>query len=191
MVETLASGRSSESPGEPVEVTVRKDEPGRYEVADGHHRIAEAIRNGLTHIDADAWPKPDDEPLEPPFYDFSQHMGPTKTAADSNITWHPKATKDLKALDRPVQRQVLQAVDSLSNGDPTTLAQTHRLNGVMKDWYSTKVSRGHRIIHQPNDSGGFHIGYVGLHEYEKAQQRLSHRGGQRLEEGSVPGLILR
>ncbi len=93
--------------------------------------------------------------------------------ASPGVTWHPKAAKDLKALDKPVQKQLLQTIDGITSGHPTTLAQTHPLAGPMKGWYATKVSRGHRIIHQPNDSGGIHIGYVGLHEYDKAIQRLT------------------
>ncbi len=68
---------------------------------------------------------------------------------------------------------MLDALDGLAAGHPTTLAQTHPLTGPMKGWYATKVSRGHRIIHQPTDGGGIHIGYVGLHEYGKAIQRLT------------------
>lgn len=53
----------------------------------------------------------------------------------------------------------------------------------MKGWYATKASRGHRIIHQPNEAGGVHVGYVGLHEYEKAEQRLALNSAGPLPEG--------
>lgn len=89
------------------------------------------------------------------------------------LTWHPKAAKDLKALDGPVRKQLLGTIDALQSGDPTTLSQTHPLTGPMKGWYATKASRGHRIVHRPNEDGGIHIGYVGLHEYDKAIQRLT------------------
>lgn len=72
-----------------------------------------------------------------------------------------------------MQKQILGTVDDIVAGDPTTMAQSHPLTGVLKGWTATKASRGHRIVHRPNDSGGIHIGYVGLHEYEKAIQRLT------------------
>jgi hypothetical protein len=79
MEEVFSSGRRSEDSSQPIWVKARSDTPGLYEVADGHHRIADAIRNGRDTIEADIDSMPDDEPLEPPFYDFSQHV---KTAQD-------------------------------------------------------------------------------------------------------------
>lgn len=98
---------------------------------------------------------------------------PGPAGGPGGLTWHPQAAKDLKRLDGPVRKQLLGTIDSLQSGDPTTLAQTHPLTGPMKGWYATKASRGHRIIHRPGDGGGTHIGYVGLHEYDKAIQRLT------------------
>jgi hypothetical protein len=94
-------------------------------------------------------------------------------AADPSLTWHPKAAKDLKRLDGPVRKQMLATIDKIAAGDQATLAQTHPLEGTMKGWSATKASRGHRVIHRPNADGGLHIGYVGLHEYGKAIQRLT------------------
>jgi len=90
-------------------------------------------------------------------------------------TWHSAATKDMKRLDGPVRKQMQTTIDKIIAGDPTTMAQTHPLTGVLKGWNATKGSRGHRVIHQPNAEGGIHIGYVGLHEYDKAIQRLTSR----------------
>ena len=65
------TGRVSESPDEPLDLTVRSDVPGRYEISDGHHRVVAALRAGHTHLRADIWPVPDDEPYTGPFYDFA------------------------------------------------------------------------------------------------------------------------
>lgn len=73
MTETLASGRVSDTPDAPLWVKARPDLPGLWEIADGHHRVAAAIRAGRATILADLDPIPDDEPYEPPFYDFTQH----------------------------------------------------------------------------------------------------------------------
>jgi hypothetical protein len=73
MQEVLDSNRRTDSPGEPIWVKARDDMPGKYEIADGHHRVADVIRAGGTHISADLDPDEDDEPYDPPFYDFSQH----------------------------------------------------------------------------------------------------------------------
>lgn len=70
MQDVLDSGRISDTPSTPIYVRVREDMPGKYEIADGHHRVAEALRNGATHIAARVDEIPDDEPLEEPFYDF-------------------------------------------------------------------------------------------------------------------------
>lgn len=67
---TLQSGRRSQSPDEPVLVRATPDAT-LWEVADGHHRIAHALREGRTHITVDIDPVPDDEPLTGPFYDFT------------------------------------------------------------------------------------------------------------------------
>lgn len=69
----LDSGVPSDTPDEPVWLKARPDLPGRWEIADGHHRVAQAIREGRTVILADLDPIPDDEPYEPPFYDFTGH----------------------------------------------------------------------------------------------------------------------
>ena len=72
-----------------------------------------------------------------------------------------------------MQKQILTTIDGITSGDPATMAQSHPLGGPLKGWTATKASRGHRIIHRPNDAGGIHVGYVGLHEYDKAIQRLT------------------
>ena len=74
MSEVLGSGRRSETPHAPVAVNVRDDMPGRYEIADGHHRVAESLRRGDTHVRALIDLRPDEEPYEAPFYDFHQHF---------------------------------------------------------------------------------------------------------------------
>lgn len=79
----------------------------------------------------------------------------------------------MKRLDGPVRKQMQGTIDKIISADPTTMAQTHPLTGPLKGWNATKGSRGHRVVHRPNDDGGIHIGYVGLHEYDKAIQRLT------------------
>jgi ParB-like chromosome segregation protein Spo0J len=65
MREVLGSGRTSKTPG-PIHVFPRDDMPG-FEISDGHHRVADAIRAGKTEIDAEIEPGPDDEQYEPPY----------------------------------------------------------------------------------------------------------------------------
>lgn len=71
MQAVLDAGVCSETPDEPIWVRVRDDVVGRYEIADGHHRVGAALRAGHTHLWADIDIVPDDEPYEAPFYDFS------------------------------------------------------------------------------------------------------------------------
>lgn len=85
MREVLSSGRVSDTPDQPVLLKARQDRAG-FEVADGHHRVAEAIRRGARSVEADVDNMPDDEPLEPPFYDFSPHMCEEATAQRA---WEP------------------------------------------------------------------------------------------------------
>lgn len=111
------------------------------------------------------------------------------------LTWHPQAEKDLKRLDRPVQKQMLTTIDGIRNADPLTMSQTHPLRGSMKGWYATKASRGHRVVHRPTEDGGIHILYCGLHEYGKAEQRLgAHESGPQKEAAlpsrDMPGLAV-
>jgi len=70
MREVLSSGRVSDTPDDPIYVMPRHDMPGKYEIADGHHRAADALRRGLTHLDALVDNIPDDEPYEAPFFNF-------------------------------------------------------------------------------------------------------------------------
>lgn len=72
MRDTLASGRCSETPDEPSLLNVRDDGLG-FEIADGHHRIAAAIRRGEDAISAEIDLQPDPDPYQPPFYDFARH----------------------------------------------------------------------------------------------------------------------
>lgn len=89
-----------------------------------------------------------------------------------SVEFHPQAHKDLKALDKPVQKQIMAVVDDLANDRDT---QTHALTMALKGWYATKASRGHRIVHRRTDEGGIHVGYIGLHEYDKAIRRLTNK----------------
>lgn len=98
------------------------------------------------------------------------------------VTFHPGAHKDLKALDKPVQKQIGKVIDALANGEPGL--QTHALTQKLSGWYSTKASRGHRIVHRATDDGGIHVGYVGLHDYDKAIRRLTSREPRRWYHGS-------
>ncbi len=86
------------------------------------------------------------------------------------MTFHPRAEKDLAGLHRDDQRRILDTIEKIRNHDPTL--QTHKLTGRLSGWYSTKASRGHRVVHQPTGDGGVHVGYVGLHEYGDAINRL-------------------
>ncbi|WP_251153607.1 hypothetical protein [Cellulosimicrobium sp. Marseille-Q4280] len=74
MTEVLTSGRRSESPDDPVLVRAREDDPARWEVADGHHRLADAIRAGRTTVAVEFDTCFDDEPYEGELYDFAQHL---------------------------------------------------------------------------------------------------------------------
>lgn len=73
MREVLHSGRQSETPDAPVLLRPRGDMPG-YEICDGLHRVASAIRQGLDCINGEIDTGPDEEPYEPPFYDFTVHV---------------------------------------------------------------------------------------------------------------------
>lgn len=99
--------------------------------------------------------------------------GDDETAGPRSLTYHPKFEKDMKSLDKPVQKQVRAALEGLARGDESVMAQTHALVGPLKGWSATKVSRGHRIVHQPNEDGGIHIGGVNLHEYDDLIRRLT------------------
>jgi 8-oxo-dGTP pyrophosphatase MutT (NUDIX family) len=88
------------------------------------------------------------------------------------VTFHPQAAKEFGKLDGQSKRQVQQTIDALAVGEPT---QTHWLDKPLQGWQGTKASRGHRIVHRTTDEGGLHIGYVGLHDYEKAERRLAVR----------------
>lgn len=90
------------------------------------------------------------------------------------VEFHPAAHKDLKALDKPVQKQIKGVIEGLARGDQGL--QTHALTQKLSGWYSTKASRGHRVVHRPTDDGGIHVGYIGLHDYDKAIRRLTSRG---------------
>lgn len=69
MRETLASGRTSDTPDAPIEVCL-SDTEGVYEIVDGHHRVAQAILRGAISVEAVVYDYVDDEPYEPPYYDF-------------------------------------------------------------------------------------------------------------------------
>jgi hypothetical protein len=71
MTDTLESGRISDTPADPILVKARDDLPGMWEIADGHHRVAAAMRAGQLTVRAHLDRVPDDEPLEPPFFDFA------------------------------------------------------------------------------------------------------------------------
>lgn len=104
-----------------------------------------------------------------------------------SVEFHPQAVKDLAALDKPVQRQIHGVIEGLAAGT-VQLAQTHTLTKALSGWSTTKASRGHRIVHRNTDDGGLHIGYIGLHDYGKAERRL---GSLSRESGPVTFPYLR
>jgi 2'-5' RNA ligase len=87
------------------------------------------------------------------------------------VSFHPAAKKELVRLDGDSRKRVANTINALQRGDDGL--QTHALTPPLKGWSSTKASRGHRIIHRDLDDGTLHIGYVGLHEYGKAINRLA------------------
>jgi hypothetical protein len=70
VVAAVKGGRHSLTPQAKIYLKVREDRSGYYELADGHHRVAEAMARGEREIVADIDSVSDDEPLEPPFYSF-------------------------------------------------------------------------------------------------------------------------
>lgn len=74
VLNAVHTGTVSETPHAAIWVRATHDNPNTYEVADGHHRIADAIHNGYTHLVVDIDNIPDDEPYQPPFYNFAPHM---------------------------------------------------------------------------------------------------------------------
>jgi 2'-5' RNA ligase/mRNA-degrading endonuclease RelE of RelBE toxin-antitoxin system len=87
------------------------------------------------------------------------------------VSFHPSAKKELLKLDGDSRKRVASTINALQRGDEGL--QTHALTQPLKGWNSTKASRGHRVIHRDLDDGTLHIGYVGLHDYDKAINRLS------------------
>jgi 2'-5' RNA ligase/mRNA-degrading endonuclease RelE of RelBE toxin-antitoxin system len=87
------------------------------------------------------------------------------------VSFHPSAKKELLKLDGDSRKRVASTINALQRGDEGL--QTHALTLKLKGWNSTKASRGHRVIHRDLDDGTLHIGYVGLHDYDKAINRLS------------------
>lgn len=109
-------------------------------------------------------PAPDSQPGGP------DPVGDAQGAARP-LSLHPRVEKDLRALHPQDQRAIRDTLDRLAAGDPSL--DTHALNLKLKGWYATKASRGHRIIHQSDGQGGIYVGYVGLHDYDKAINRLT------------------
>lgn len=71
----------TESPGCPIELYIREDVAGRFEISDGHHRLAEALLAGHTAVDAVIYDYIDDEPYQAPFADLPA-LHRTMTSAD-------------------------------------------------------------------------------------------------------------
>ena len=67
MQETVDSGRVSETPDAPVELCCRDGVVGRYEIVDGHHRVAAILRAGGLEVEAIIYDYVDDEPYRGPF----------------------------------------------------------------------------------------------------------------------------
>ncbi len=73
-IDHVRQGHRSDTPEAACWLKARLDMPGFYELADGHHRVADALLRGATTVRAELDPIPDDEPYEGPFYDFNQHQ---------------------------------------------------------------------------------------------------------------------
>jgi 2'-5' RNA ligase len=78
-------------------------------------------------------------------------------------------------MEGDVRAKTRSTIKALQDGDSLVWHQTHPLEGRMKGWNGTKISRGHRVVHQPtgNKDGGIYFGYAGLHVYGEAIQRLT------------------
>lgn len=98
-----------------------------------------------------------------------------RQAADDGlkpVTFHPRFEKDKRALaktDKGLAQKIDDTVDALRRGDPNL--QTHDLRAPLSGWWSTKVSRGHRLIHQPRDGGHYILGVIDHDDYRDMSRR--------------------
>jgi len=167
MREVLSSGRRSETVGA-IHVWPRDDMPG-FEIGDGHHRVADAIRRGETHIDSEVEPWPDEEQYDPPFYDFSQHMRRESALAKTAAAQNPPCRYCGEPLDEEDVRDGHSAHEECSDmrwcephqeyHDDPQEAEGH--NGTYTDWgcylpFEGGIHRGltvrlpeeaHRLVH--------------------------------------------
>lgn len=99
----LAEDVRSQTPHEPVLLRVR-DDMDEVEIADGLHRVADVIRAGGTHVLADIDDVADEEPLQPPFYDFSTHIATTVVLGPGKMpyTGVDPATRRLVPTEWPI-----------------------------------------------------------------------------------------
>ena len=81
MVNTITSGRTSDSTGQPVELCLHEGTDAHFEVTDGHHRLADALRRGETHIDVLISAYHDDEPYDGDYFDFAAANAPHTSEA--------------------------------------------------------------------------------------------------------------
>ena len=79
--DTLRSGKPSYSTGKPIRLNIFDADnpylpplpnnfPGIFELDDGHHRVAQALRNKHYWLDAVIHSEFNDEPYETPYYQF-------------------------------------------------------------------------------------------------------------------------
>lgn len=95
----------------------------------------------------------------------------------------------MSKLDAASRKRVAATVDTLAQGGEGL--QTHALTGPLKGWRSTKATRGHRVLHRDLDDGTLHIGYVGLHNYDKAINRLTGFFRQAADGDTPQGTLVR
>lgn len=70
MEAVLAGGVPSDTPDAPLLLRACDLDPFRFELADGHHRVAQALRDGRGWLTSDIDPFVDEEPYEGVFYQF-------------------------------------------------------------------------------------------------------------------------
>ena len=129
MREVLAAGRASETPSEPVWLKARADTPGLWELADGHHRVADLLRRGAGEVDAELDPVPDDEPLEGPFFDFAAALHSRRYAVAIQPGCRTADLGDLPAAAaNPLAAEPQLDISEYEGrvGDPTHITRSER-----------------------------------------------------------------
>ncbi len=96
-------------------------------------------------------------------------QGPVSVRQPRPVVFDPMAVRDMQRIYPDEQKGVRQAVEQLQAGHAPLEPKTRELVGT----FGVRIDADCRLLVYPHIDGAWHVFYVGHHDYDEAERRMS------------------